>query len=131
MNSMKKNPNLEDALKNALRREDAPDSFVAHVLASVAQKKTVAHTENRNWFSLFSQPLVRWVAFAAVSIGLVIGGVHYRNVQRERAEGEAAKQQLMLALRIAGSKLQLAKEKVKEINQPQTHPQPKPARSRS
>lgn len=131
MNSMNKNPNLDDALRNALRREDAPDGFAANVLARVAREKSVARAERRDWFSFFSQPLVRWAAFAAVSICLIVGGAYYRNLQRERAQGEAAKQRLMLALRIAGSKLQLAKEKVNEINQPQTHPQPRPARSRS
>jgi len=76
---------------------------------------------------------VRWVAFATVSICLVIGGVHYRNLQGQRAEGEAAKAQLMLALRIAGSKLQLAKSKVNEINQssPEPEPQNRSPRSRS
>ena len=38
------------------------------------------------------------------------------NVHREQAKGEAAKQRLMLALRVAGSKLQLAKAKVNEMN---------------
>ena len=54
-------------------------------------------------------------------------------LQRQRAEGEAAKQQLMLALRIAGSKLQLAKEKVNEINtsRPEPQPQNRSPRSRS
>jgi len=47
---------------------------------------------------------------------LVVGGVHYRSVQRERAQGEAAKQRLLLALRIAGRKLQLAKTRVDQIN---------------
>jgi len=131
MTRMNKNPNLEDALKEALRREDAPDSFAASVLARVAQQKAVVRVGNRNWFSLFSQPFIRWAAFATVSICLLVGSLYYRNLQRERTQGEAAKQQLMLALRIAGSKLQLAKEKVHEINQPQTHPQPRPARSRS
>jgi hypothetical protein len=126
-----KDPNrLEDALRTALRREDPPDGFAAKVLARVAPR-TVAGAEERSWFAIFSQPLIRWAAFAALSIGLIIGGLYYRNLQRERAQGEAAKQQLMLALRIAGSKLQLAKEKVQEINQPRSHPQPRPARSRS
>jgi hypothetical protein len=76
---------------------------------------------------------VRWAAFTTVSICLVIGGVRYRNLQRERANGEAAKQQLMLALRIAGSKLQLAKSKVNEINQsrPEPNHRIRPSRSRS
>ena len=127
-----KDPNrLEDALKTALRRENVPDGFAAHVLAQIAERDAVARSEHRSWFSVFSQPLLRWAAFAAVSIALITGAAYYRHLQRERAQGEAAKQQLMLALRIAGSKLQLAKEKVHEINQPRTHPQPAPARSRS
>lgn len=133
MMEMNKNPNLlEDALRNALRREDAPEGFTASVLARVAQQNSTAREVKRtSWLSIFSQPLVRWAAFATVSICMVIGGVHYRNVRRER-EGEAAKQQLMLALRIAGGKLQLAKEKVNEINtsRPEPHPQNRPPRSR-
>ena len=85
------------------------------------------------WLSIFSQPLLRWAAFAALTFCLVIGGMYYRTLQRQRAEGEAAKQQLMLALRIAGSKLQLAKEKVNEINtsRPEPQPQNRSPRSRS
>jgi hypothetical protein len=76
---------------------------------------------------------VRWGAVATVTVCLVIGSIYYRNLQRQRAEGEAAKQQLMLALRIAGSKLQLAKEKVNEINtsRPESQPQSRSPRSRS
>ena len=134
MTEANKNPNLlEDALRNALHREDAPEGFVLQVLAR-AQQQNAAHEAHRtSWLSIFSQPLVRWAALAAVSVCLVIGGVHYRNLQRQRAEGEAAKQQLMLALRIAGSKLQLAKEKVNEINisRPESQPQNRSPRSRS
>lgn len=130
MNSMSKDPNrLEDALKTALRREDAPEGFAANVLKRVAQRDPAA--PQRSWFGVLFQVPVRWAAFAALSISLIIGGIYYRNLQRERTQGEAAKQQLMLALRIAGSKLQLAKEKVHQINQPQTHPHPRPARSKS
>jgi hypothetical protein len=62
-----------------------------------------------------------------------VGTVHYRNQRREHARGEAAKQQLMLALRIAGSKLQLARSKVNQINQsePETPPPANQSRSRS
>ena len=132
MTPTNKEPNLlEDALRNALHRENAPEGFTAGVLARVAQQSSAAHqAPGTSWLNNLSQPLVRWAAFAAVSICLVIGGVRYRNLQRERANGEAAKQQLMLALRIAGSKLQLAKEKVNEINQPE-HRHPRTARSRS
>jgi hypothetical protein len=134
MTELNKDPNLlEDALCNALRRKDAPEGFTASVLARVAQQySTVREVKRTSWPSIVSEPLVRWAAFATVSICLVIGGLHYRNVKRER-EGEAAKHQLMLALRIAGSKLQLAKEKVNEINtsRPEPHPQNRSPRSRS
>jgi hypothetical protein len=135
MTEINKNPNLlEDALRNALRREDAPEGFVLKVLARAEQQNSAANDAQRtSWLSIFSQPLLRWSAVAAVTICLVIGGIYYRNLQRQRAEGEAAKQQLMLALRIAGSKLQLAKEKVNEINtsRPEPQPQNRSPRSRS
>lgn len=130
MKPMNQDQNLEAALKQALQRNDPPVNFTANVLTRAAQKQSAAATAKRQWFHLFSQPLVRWAAFAAVSTCLIVGGVYYRDVRRERAQGEAAKQQLMLALRIAGSKLQLAKEKVNEIN-PKSPKQLRPARSRS
>ena len=48
----------------------------------------------------------------------MIEGFQYRAVVQEREErirGEAAKEQVIQALRIAGSKLQLVQSKVKEI----------------
>jgi len=125
MTESNKNPNpLEESLRDALRREDAPEGFVLKVLARAEQQNIAANDAQRtSWLSIFSQPLLRWSAVAAVTICLVIGGIYYRNLQRQRAEGEAAKQQLMLALRIAGSKLQLAKEKVNEINTSRPEPQ--------
>ena len=132
MTPTNKDPNLESVLKNALRRQDAPGGFGANVLARVAQHESSAGSRRGNWLCIFSQPLIRWAAFAAVSIGLAGGGLYVRKVERERAEGEAAKRQLMLALRIAGNKLQLAKTKVNEINQ--SHPEHQPEaipRSRS
>jgi len=126
MSELNKDTNpLDDALKNALRREDAPDGFAERVLARAAQQESVPRKKEwAPWPGMWSQPLLRWGAFAAVTAALVVGAVHYRHVERERAQGEEAKQQLMLALRIAGSKLQLAKAKVNEINQPATDGQP-------
>lgn len=109
---------IEAELKKALRREEAPPDFAERVLARVAEQHS-AGTSNP-WWSIFTQPIVRWAAITATAACLVLGGVHYRNVERKRAQGEAAKQQLMLALRIAGSKLQLAKARVNEINASQS-----------
>ena len=111
---------LEQDLKRALSRQEVPAEFADKVFARVAEERSEHASVSRPWWSVFTQPLVRWAAITATAASLVIGGIHYRNVQRERAKGEAAKQQLMLALRIAGSKLQLAKARVNEINATQT-----------
>lgn len=113
----------DEDLKKALRRREAPEDFTEKVLARVATQATAQTSSRReSWLNMLRQPLLRWAAAAAVSAALIGGGVHYRQLQslkaqRERAEGEAAKQQLVLALRIAGSKLQLAKAKVNDINE--------------
>jgi hypothetical protein len=123
MSPVNQNPNLlEDALKQALRREEAPENFAAKVLTKAAQNSMKREAQKQSWLRFFSQSPVRWAAFAAITICSIAEGVHYRN-QRERAQGEAAKQQLMLALRIAGSKIQLAKSKVNEINTSPSQPQ--------
>jgi hypothetical protein len=124
-----------DAFKHALRRREAPDGFAERVLLRVErvriEQELVARTDAGTRDSLlrlftrplFTRPFTRWAVAAvlAVVVAGVGGEIHYRrvqyeNAQRERAEGEAAKQRLMLALRIAGSKLQLARSKVNQIN---------------
>jgi hypothetical protein len=114
---------FEDELKNALRRQEPPQGFTDRVLARAAEigSRQVDHAWRDLWLKIFDQPLapanlLRWATVTVLAAGLVVGGVHYRSVQRERAQGEAAKQRLLLALRIAGRKLQLAKTRVDEIN---------------
>jgi hypothetical protein len=116
---------FEDELKNALRRQKPPDGFADRVLARAAEQDShpAKRTWRDSWLNIFAQPfapanLLHWATVVAVAAALVVGGVHYRtvHVQRERAQGEAAKERLLLALRIAGSKLQLAKARVDQIN---------------
>lgn len=110
---------FENDLKDALRREEAPEGFADRVLARAAREKQQAHSDPReSLLTFFTRPLVRWAAAGALAAALIAGGVQYRNVQRERAEGEAAKERLMLAVRIAGAKLYHAKSKV---NHPESH----------
>ncbi len=113
--SNKQTNGLEDALKRALRREDAPENFVQRVMARVAAQNSGEQPARDSRLSLFTQPIIRWAALTAVAAAMIFG-VHIYTVRRERSQGEAAKQRLMLALRVAGSKLQLAKAKVNEMN---------------
>jgi hypothetical protein len=114
---------FDDELKSALRRQNPPQGFADRVLARAAEQRSrqVKSAWRDSWLKIFAQPLplLRWAAVAAVAIALVLGGVHYRNMQRERARGEAAKERLLLALRIAGNKLQLARTRVDQINSDQ------------
>lgn len=113
---------MDDALKNALRRQQPPEGFADRVLVRVAEQhaspRPVAH---HSWPRFFTEPIVRWAALATVAAAMIVG-VHLYNVRQERARGEAAKQRLMLALHIAGSKLQLARAKVNQINADQPDP---------
>jgi hypothetical protein len=107
---------LEDELREALRREDPGPQFTARVLARVA----AAQRPNESWWqrmvSAFRPAKTRWaVAGALACLFLAIGGIEYRE-QQVRIEGEAAKERLVLALRIAGTKLNLARDKVQELN---------------
>jgi len=108
---MKMDP-LEEQLKQVLKREQPSSDFTARVLARVKQEE-----QRRPWWrSLFIAPSLRW-AIAVVLCILVIGGVIYqREEARQRAEGEAAKQQVMLALRIAGTKVKLAQDRVQQMS---------------
>jgi hypothetical protein len=116
MTDMNKEINgLDNALKHALRRHDAPEDFTQRVMARVAAQNTAPQPTRDSWLSVFTQPFVRWAALAAVAAAMILGA-HIYTVRRERAQGEAAKQRLMLALRVAGSKLQLAKARVNELN---------------
>ena len=107
----------DQELKGALRRCGPSGGFTERVLTRIAAEEAAQSAPQReSWLRFFTQSLVRWATASALACALIAGGIQYRRVQRERAEGEAAKQQLMLALRIAGKKLQLAKAKVNEIN---------------
>jgi len=128
---------LENNLKHALRREEPSAGFAERVITLAAQQSTTAPHHiapiSKPRFSFARLRVLgdyqlwpRWAAAAAVSAALIVGGFHYQTIQREKAqhaEGEAAKQRLMLALRIAGSKLQFAREKVNQINDDGTNVQ--------
>jgi len=93
--------NLEDELRSALeRREPSPD-FTNRVLARVSGAP--ARRAARPW--------VRWVAALAASVLLAVGAVEYR-----RYQGERARSQVLLAVRIAGGKLRKAQKKVQTLH---------------
>jgi hypothetical protein len=105
---------FEKQLKEALSREDAPPWFEARVLAAAEAQ---AHREAPWWRRWFAQTNMRWATAAAMLV--MTAGVwqqHERTVQ-ERAEGEAAKERLKVALRITSTKLHRIQAKVEAIGE--------------
>jgi hypothetical protein len=111
--------NLEDLLRQTLSRKDPGPEFTDRVLSRAGASRTEwGATHSREGFAWFRFSGLRWAGVAAAAGVLVIGTAQYERHER-MARGEAAKEQLMTALRIAGSKLYLAQEKVHQIGQQQ------------
>ena len=94
---------LERDLREALRRREPPQGLEERILAR-AQRSEVR------------SPSWTWLAVAAMLV-LMVGGFGIVQEQRRRAEGERAKEQLMVAFRITGSKLRDVRERIVAIPQ--------------
>jgi hypothetical protein len=104
--------NLEDDLKIALRREEPAADFTERVLARLNQPPAEP-TWRERLAVLVRPPRLQWVALTViVSVMVPVASVQYRKELAYRAEGERAKQQLLFAVRVAGSKLHQAQRKV-------------------
>jgi anti-sigma-K factor RskA len=105
---------LEEDLKKALQRVEPPAGFTERVLARAAMEKSQKRARARSWFEWPGASGLRWATACALCVVLATSGVLYHRQQRRK--GEEVKEQLMLALRITRSKLQIATESVRDIN---------------
>jgi hypothetical protein len=105
--------NFDDELKAALKRREPPEGFEERVLARAQSPAVGRQPSRRAWLAwLTPWPRQAWVAAGVVAATLLVtSGVQY---QRQR-QGELAKQQVMLALEIAGSKINYVQKKTLEI----------------
>jgi hypothetical protein len=120
---------IENELRSALRRHEPPPDFSDRVMARIAalpgESSREKSREKRSWslrLAQFFQPIqVKWAMVGAVCCLMIFAtlGVHrYREHQRsEIAEGERAKEQVMLAMKIASAKLHAAQKKVQESSE--------------
>ncbi len=95
---------LERQLKNALSRQDAPEWFEAKVLAATRRPRPSPWRRLR----LVTAALATALAIASVAF------VRERAIE-ERAAGEAAKERLVLALRITRTKLEKIERTLHEV----------------
>ena len=108
---------LDDELRRALGRIEPPGDFSSRVLERVEARSKRGGA--RRWTRWLWLPQIRWAAVAVVCLLAVAGSLEYRSYQRTRAEGEQAREQVMLALQIASSKLNGALGEVKQVESQQ------------
>ena len=96
--------NLEDDLKRALRRESPAPGFASRVMQRIESSET---PKRHSWW--------RAVAASLTLTALVGAGAAYHDHQQRVREGELAKEQVLLALRIAGEKVRYAQTEVRDI----------------
>jgi hypothetical protein len=104
---------FDEELKLALRREEPSPDFTDRVMARVAElQKREKPGEGAGWLrrlaEFFQPSRMKWATAGAMAVLLVIAGFgvyHRRESERRRlaeiAEGDRAKEQVLLAMRIA------------------------------
>ncbi|MGH9736079.1 MAG: hypothetical protein ACRD8A_15990 [Candidatus Acidiferrales bacterium] len=111
---------LEQELKKAFRRTDPPAGFAERVLARAAKEEPKRVRERRR-FQWFGMSGLRLAVTCALCLIVGASGLMYQH-QRHK-EGEQAKEQLMLALRITSSKLEIASDGIRQINSTDQRPE--------
>lgn len=106
---------FEQELKQALQRQEPAAGFTARVLARCPAEKAKANSGF--WRNVWSLPSWRLGVAAAVAGLLVLGGGSAYQRHEHEVKGLAAKRQLLLAMHIAGTKLQEVQQRVKESEQ--------------
>jgi hypothetical protein len=104
---------LEDNLRSALRRRQAPAGFHQSVLSQIRTGEWEAMRNRRR--SFFRRPAVRWLVTSLASLLLGIGFALYRREQRRQREARQAGRQAILALRITSSELNRVWERAQSV----------------
>jgi hypothetical protein len=105
--------NLEDDLRRAMRRESPAPGFASRVLQRIEREQTPRRTRNP-----WRNRSFRTVA-ASLTLTAILGGWGAHAVyERRQAEGERAREQVLVAMRIAGQKVRYAQHEVRAIGSP-------------
>jgi hypothetical protein len=97
---------FEAKIREALKPEEPPLGFAERVMARTQDRHIGSQKHNSAY------PRLRWAAAVVLCALLFIGGMEYYRQRTERSQSAAAKQQLMLALQIAGKQLRSVQSKI-------------------
>lgn len=122
---------LDDELRNALKRVEPPPGFAGRVMARVEQlaeeraRATAKPVRSRgpwspsSWFgrrmSMSFGAVAAMAAVVLLAVGLALWQQH--RIEQERREGEAARAQLIEALRVTSAKLNHVRSKVRAVTE--------------
>ena len=124
---------LEDELRNALRRREPPPGFAHRVMARVEARASAKKEPGRPWAFWTWFGYRARLGFAAVAAALLlavsISVWRQHRIEVERREGEAARVQVLEALRITSVKLNRVRAKVRAASEDGWHNQ-EPEQSR-
>jgi hypothetical protein len=98
--------NLENELREALRREPAPADFAAEVLAKARALSGHNTAQTAHWWR---RPATLALAAGLAAAAIIPSVIEYR----ERRRGIEARDQLVIALNITRVRLQQTKEKIR------------------
>jgi hypothetical protein len=103
---------LDKELRSALTRREPPAGFADRVLERVAAESA----RKRRWMPAWlAGPMIpRWAMAGVLAALLVFAGAS----EYQKRRGEIAKARVILALHIAGEKLNYAQRKVQEVTLP-------------
>ena len=105
---------LEAAWRSALEREEPPAGFAERVEARLAAERRSLKRRGRLVFMDSAREQLATAAGLVLAIVLLLGlRLHH---QAEIARGEAAKQQVLFALRITGTQLRTIQERTQGIH---------------
>src|ERR1700686_2759297 len=100
---------LEKDLEHVLRRERPPAGFATRVMRRVEEEERGRQPDSSGGHGSW------WLAAAAMLLLTIAGGGWLTHYEIERHEGERAKAQVLLALRITGAKMHAAREQVRQL----------------
>lgn len=107
---------LEDELRSALKRREPSPDFAERVLARLDAPSVEEIRRRPSWRSWLRVPrMYRLAAGVAACLLLALGASQYHKY-RVRIQGEAAKERLVLALKIAGGRLNAVQQKVLRLS---------------
>ena len=108
--------NMDNELRNALRRKQAPADLADRVLARINEQQASAWQDGPTSIRLrqgYGQGVRRWLAAAAV-LAVAAGGAERYYTQQKAAEAARVQQELRIALQITSETLAVVQSKLSQ-----------------